>query len=172
MKWIDELLKDPVGASLIDTQSRNVRFTISPSEFKRADIMPRLNWQSVEFTKSSKSMIPMEPGLYAFVVRIPFDGLPPHGWVMYIGQTGGGKSGATLQSRFGEYLANKKKPKNRPKVYYMLNAWDGSLAFYFAPEINRKERLEELETQLLGAFRPPFTDRTYPASYMSPGNAF
>lgn len=114
----------------------------------------------------------MEPGLYAFVVRIPFDGLPPHGWVMYIGQTGGGKSGATLQSRFGEYLANKKKPKNRPKVYYMLNAWDGSLAFYFAPEINRKERLEELETQLLGAFRPPFTDRTYPASYMSPGNAF
>ena len=172
MTWTDELLKDPAGASLIDTQLRSAMFTISPPEFKRADINPRLNWQSVTFATSSKSMIPTEPGLYAFVVRIPLGGLPPHGWVMYIGQTGDGTSSATLRSRFGQYLANKRKPNNRPKVYYMLNAGDGSLEFFFAPEPGRKAQLEKLETQLLGAFRPPFTDRTYPASYMSPSNAF
>ncbi len=172
MSWIDELSKDPVGASLIDTQTRSATFTISPPEFKRADISPRLNWQSVKFSPTSKAMIPLEPGLYAFVVRIPHAGLPPNGWVMYIGQTGDGTSKATLRSRFSQYLQNKKKPSGRPTVFYMLNAWDGSLEFFFAPEPGRKTQLEKLETELLGAFRPPFTDRTYPASYMSPSNAF
>jgi hypothetical protein len=169
---MDDLMKDPAGASLIDTQTRSAKFTISPPEFKRADIVPRLNWQSVAFSPSSKALIPLEPGLYAFVVRVPHAGLPPNGWVMYIGQTGDGTSSATLRSRFGQYLENKKTPKGRPKVVYMLNAWDGNLEFYFAPERTRKAQLEKLETELLGAFRPPFTDRTYPASYMSPSNAF
>lgn len=171
MSWIDTLRKDPVGTSLIDTQTRSATFVISPPEFKRADINPRLNWQSVKFGPTAKSKVPEQPGLYAFVVRIPFEGLPTHGWVMYIGQTGDGSSNATLRSRFGQYLRDKKTPK-RPKVFYMLNAWDGDLEFFYAPEPGRKADLEKLETELLGAFRPPFTDRTYPASYMSPSNAF
>lgn len=169
---MDKLLNDPAGASLIDTQTRSATFTISPPEFGRADISPRLQWQSVKFSPASKRMIPTEPGLYAFVVRIQHEGLPPNGWVMYIGQTGDGASSATLRSRFGQYLQNKEKPRGRPKVFFMLNAWDESLEFFFAPEPGRKMQLEQLETELLGAFRPPFTDRTYPASYMSPSNAF
>jgi hypothetical protein len=143
MSWIDELSKDPVGASLIDTQTRSATFTISPPEFKRADISPRLNWQSVKFSPTSKAMIPLEPGLYAFVVRIPHAGLPPNGWVMYIGQTGDGTSKATLRSRFSQYLQNKKKPSGRPKVFYMLNAWDGSLEFFFAPEPRAQDAARE-----------------------------
>ena len=169
---MDELLKDPAGASLIDTQTRSATFTISPPEFKRADITPRLNWSSVKFGPTSKRTVPLEPGLYAFVVRIAHAGLPPNGWVMYIGQTGHGTSRATLRSRFGQYLDNRKKPKGRHKVFYMLNAWAGSLEFYFAPEPSRKAQLKALETELLGAFRPPFTDLTYPAAFMSPSNAF
>ena len=171
MDWIETLRKDPVGASLIDTQTQSANFVISPAEFHRADVNPRLSWRSVKFAPSAKSKVPEQPGLYAFVVRIPFDGLPTHGWVMYIGQTGDRTSKATLRSRFGQYLGDKKKAK-RPKVFYMLNAWDGSLEFFYAAEPGRKADLEKIETALLGAFRPPFTDRTYPASYMSPSNAF
>lgn len=171
MSWIDALKKDPVGASLIETQTHRATFVISPSEFQRADIVPRLVWKSVKFTTAGKNGVPKEPGLYAFVVSIPFDGLPPHGWVLYIGQAGDGSSAATLRSRFGQYLRDKRVP-NRAAIYYMLNAWDGSLDFFFAPLPTRKAELENLETQLLGAFRPPFTDRTYPAAFMSPRHAF
>lgn len=164
-------MNDPVGASLVDTNLRAVSFIISPTEFHRANLTPKLAWQSVKFSSTAQKSIPEEPGLYAFVVRIPHDGLPPHGWVMYIGQTGDSASAATLRSRFGQYLRDKKKPK-RPTIFYMLNAWDGSLDFYYTPLPSRKAELVKLETELLGAFRPPFTDRTYPASYMSPRHAF
>lgn len=171
MSWIDNLMKDPVGASLIETQTHRATFVISPSEFHRADIVPRLTWKSVKFTAAEKKGVPNEPGLYAFVVKVPFEGLPPHGWVLYIGQAGDGSSAATLKSRFVQYLRDK-QVLNRAAIFYMLNAWDGNLDFFFAPLPTRKADLEDLETQLLGAFRPPFTDRTYPASYMSPRHAF
>ena len=94
---------------------------------------------------------------YAFVVRIPHAGLPPHGWVMYIGQTGDGTSDATLRGRFGQYLKEKKKFK-RARVFFMLNAWDGHLEFIYSALPARKAELVNLETQLLGAFRPPFAE--------------
>lgn len=170
MHWSENLLRDPVGAVLIEN-FKAPKFIVSPSEFHRADVVPRLAWKSVKFGAAAKGSIPEEPGLYAFVVRIPFDGLPPHGWVMYIGQTGDGTSSATLRSRFGQYLRDKRVCK-RAMVFLMLNLWDGHLEFFFTPLPSRKAELEALETQLLGAFRPPFTDRTYPAAYMSPRHAF
>jgi hypothetical protein len=90
---------------------------------------------------------------------------------MYIGQTGDGASSATLRSRYGQYLRDQRVCK-RAMVFLMLNLWDGHLEFFFTPQPRRKADLETMETQLLGAFRPPFTDRTYPASYMSPRHAF
>jgi len=171
MHWSEALTRDPVGASLVNTNLQAATFVVSPSEFHRADIVPRLAWQSVKFLAKEKAGVPEEPGLYAFVVKMPFAGLPPHGWVMYIGQTGHGDSDATLRGRFGQYLRDKRGPK-RPSIFYMLNAWDGHLEFFYTPLPHRKAELEDLETQLLGAFRPPFTDRTYPAAYMSPRHAF
>lgn len=171
MAWLETLLNDPVGQSLLNTQLQSVNFVVSQTEFWRADISPRLNWQVVQFRCDEISRLPEEPGLYAFVARIPFEGLPLHGWVMYIGQTGDGNSGATLRRRFRQYLRDK-GVSERPAIYYMLNAWDDCLEFFYAPEPSRKDELKELETRLLGAFRPPFSDRTYPAAFMSPRHAF
>ena len=171
MHWVEALMKDPVGAVLIDNGLRSPEFIISPGDFHRADILPRMVWQSVKFDPKEQAKLPTEPGLYAFVVRVNFPGLPPNGWVLYIGQTGDGVSAGTLRNRFGQYLRDKKKPK-RPSVFFMLNAWDGALEFFYTPLSSRKADLEKLETELLGAFRPPFTDRTYPATYMSPRHAF
>ena len=171
MHWSEELTRDPAGAKLVDNQLQSATFIVAPADFHRANIVPPLSWQSVKFGPSAQKSVPEEPGLYAFVVRILHAGLPPHGWVMYIGQTGDGTSDATLRGRFGQYLQEKKKFK-RARVFFMLNAWDGHLEFFFSPLPTRKAELVKLETQLLGAFRPPFTDRTYPATYLSPSHAF
>lgn len=172
MSWRDTLLNDPAGAAMIDNQDYSVNFIVCPTQWHLAEILPLLSWNSVKFEPGQKQHVPTDPGLYAFVVRIPYLGLPAHGWVMYIGQTGDGNSHKTLRQRFGEYLHNKKTGKRRPKIFYLLNAWDGHLEFFYAPLPDRKSELVNLETNLLGAFRPPFTDRTYPATYMSPSHAF
>ena len=91
---------------------------------------------------------------------------------MYVGQAGAGKSNHTLRARFGNYLANQRTSKGRHRIFYMLNAWGASLEFHYAPLPTRKRDLIQLETRLLDALRPPFTDRTYSATYLSPRHAF
>lgn len=171
MSWRDKLRNDPAGAAMIDNQDYSVNFIVCPTHWHLANIAPLLSWSSVKFEPSQKKHVPQEPGLYAFVARIPYLGLPAHGWVMYIGQAGDGDSRNTLRERFGSYFADKKNPL-RPRLYWLLNAWDNHLEFFFTPLPSRKSELVNLETNLLGAFRPPFTDRTYPATYMSPSHAF
>lgn len=171
MSWHDKLRNDPAGAAMIDNQDYSVNFIVCPTQWHLAKIEPQLSWDSVKFEPAQKHKVPNEPGLYAFVVRMPYLGLPHHGWVMYIGQAGDGNSKKTLRDRFGDYFFDKEHPR-RPKLYWLLNAWDSHLEFFYAPLPNRKSELITLETNLLGAFRPPFTDRTYPATYMSPSHAF
>lgn len=171
MTWLDKLRNDPAGAAMIDNQVYSINFIVCPTHWHLAEIVPQISWSSVKFEPGQKHHVPTAPGLYAFVVRIPYLGLPTHGWVMYIGQTGDGSSYKTLRQRFGEYLHNKKNNR-RPKIFYLLNAWDGQLEFFYTPLPNRKSELVNLETSLLGAFRPPFSDRTYPATFMSPSHAF
>jgi hypothetical protein len=171
MSWRTKLLNDPVGSVLIENQDYSVNFIINPTHWHLAKIEPLMTWSSVKFDPGEKLNVPKEPGLYAFVTRVSHPGLPPHGWVMYIGQTGDGASSKTLRDRFGDYFFDKDHNR-RPRIFWFLNLWDGHLDFYFTPLPTRKTELEELETKLLGAFRPPFTDRTYPAKYMSPSHAF
>lgn len=165
------MLNDPAGASLVANQLYSVNFIIHPPSWPEADILPRFAWRSVKFSHDEKKNVPNEPGLYAFVTRLPYDGLPSNAWVMYIGQAGDGGSSNTLRKRFGAYLNNKKQNR-RQRVYWLLNVWDGHLEFFFTALPDRKAELESLETKLLGAFRPPFTDRTYPVTAMSPAHAF
>lgn len=172
MSWQDALMNDPAGAVLIANQTYSVNFIVAPTTWHQADIKPRLAWKSVRFLASEKKNVPPKPGLYAFVAKIPIGGTPTHGWVMYIGQAGAGTSSNTLRARFGDYLANRSAIKGRARVYFMLNTWDTHLEFFYSPLPTRKHELEQLETRLLDAFRPPFTDRTYSATYMSPSHAF
>lgn len=170
--WIEKLLNDPVGATLVENQLFSASYIVAPRSWPRADIEPRMRWASVKFEKANRATVPEEPGLYAFVSRIPYDGLPPHGWVMYVGQAGDGSSENTLRKRFMSYFHHKEHSSKRAKIFWFLNLFDGHLEFFFTPLPDRKHQLEALETQLLGAFRPPFTDRTYPATAMSPSHAF
>jgi hypothetical protein len=172
MSWQDVLLKDPAGASLIDNQAYSVNFIVAPAHWHKANVPPLFTWQSVQFDPAERVNVPKDPGLYAFIARIRVGSVPTHGWVMYIGQTGDGTSAGNLRTRFGHYLDNKDAVKGRHRIYFMLNNWDTYLDFFFAPLPHRKNELTKLETDLLDAFRPPFTDRTYSATYLSPRHAF
>jgi DNA sulfur modification protein DndB len=164
--WMETLSKDPVGAALMGKKLLTVSFTIDSESWVNADMTPPFQWDSVEFKKANAKDVPTEPGLYAFVLRLPYDGLPPHGWVMYIGESGHGDSKHNLRERFKNYHAEQKKFK-RAQTFFMLNAWKDKLLFFYTKLPSRKHELKDLETKLLDAFRPPYSRGGYSASLIS-----
>lgn len=169
--WMQKVLKDPAMAGLLEQKTKAVTFTIDPESWPSADISAPFLWKHVEFDRKNAKSIPPIVGLYAFVLRLPYPGLPPHGWVLYIGQTGDSDSQQNLRQRFANYIAEQKKPK-RMNVYFMLNAWKDDLLFFYTELPTRKHELLSLETKLLDAFRPPFSRGGYTASIMKPRAAY
>ncbi|HEV2680598.1 MAG TPA: GIY-YIG nuclease family protein [Rhodanobacter sp.] len=115
------------------------------------------SWKKVRYDVSSKSKIPAEPGLYIFVLE-PISSsfpLPPHGYLLYIGKTGGDQSKSTLRHRFGEYLKEENDPKGRPAIVYMLRKWKDALHFHFTP-ISDKSIIGKMEDELIHGMKPPF----------------
>lgn len=169
--WIENLSKDLVGAAILEKKLLTATFTIDPKSWVNANITPPFHWDYVEFKKASAKYVPSEPGLYAFVLRLPFTGLPPHGWIMYIGESGHGTSKHNLQKRFLNYIAEQEKFK-RTSTYFMLNAWKNQLLFFYTELPSRKHELKNLETKLLDAFRPPYSRGGYSATLFAPQAAF
>jgi hypothetical protein len=170
-EWIENLLKDPVGAALIEKKLLTATFTIDPKSWSKANITPPFHWDYVEFKKANAKNVPTEPGLYAFVLQLPYAGLPSHGWIMYIGESGHGNSKHNLQKRFIDYLAEQKIYKRTP-TYFMLNAWNNKLLFFYTILPKRKHELKDLETKLLDAFRPPYSRGGYSATLLAPQAAY
>ena len=50
-----------------------------------------LTWQQTSFEKKNTSLSPTSFEVYAFAIQHPKAGLPPHSYVLYIGQAGAGK---------------------------------------------------------------------------------
>lgn len=170
--WIEQLLKDPVGGAILAANKLyKVDFVINPDAWGSANIAPPFLWESVEFQEEKVEEIPTDPGLYAFVLRLPYDGLPGHGWVLYIGETGHGDSKHNLRARFKNYHAERRKLK-RQNVYFMLNAWKDHLHFFYTRLPDRKHELKTLETKLLDAFKPPYVTSGYSGALMSPQKAY
>lgn len=169
--WMEILSKDPVGAALMGKKLLTVSFTLDSTTWASADITPPCHWESVEFNEANANNVPTEPGLYAFVLRLPYAGLPSHGWVMYIGESGHGDSKHNLRARFKNYHAEQKKYK-RAQTFFMLNAWKDNLLFFYTKLPSRKHELKDLETKLLDAFRPPYSRGGYSASLLAPQAAY
>jgi hypothetical protein len=133
------------------------RFILSPRHFKSGITMPVLAWSTITFSASRVKNVISKPGLYAFSVVTRRIGLPPHGYILYVGQTGF-KSGTarTLRARAGEYLRSKHSSK-RPNVWEFLNKWWGNLNFHFVSVDPIKEDLSKLEQALNNALMPPYS---------------
>ena len=120
-----------------------------------------LDWQCVKFEKDNASQIPTEKGVYAFFIEPRIGKFPPHGYLLYIGQSGH-NSKRHLRKRFRDYLYDKKRPK-KILVNLMLNTWEDYLYFYYAKVDPAQIDLKQLERLLLDTFTPPFVKRGYSA---------
>ncbi len=132
------------------------RFILSPRRFKGGVPLPPLNWATVNFNAQQIKTVVAQPGMYAFSVVANRLGLPPHGFVLYIGQTGAKHDARTLRIRAGEYLKEKKTGKRR-HVWEFLNKWSGHLHFHFAPLDPKTNDLEDVEKNLNDALMPPYS---------------
>ncbi|MGE0702453.1 MAG: hypothetical protein AB7P22_00810 [Vicinamibacterales bacterium] len=116
-----------------------------------------LQWHQIPFRQENADGIVEEPGVYAFAIGHSQAGLPPHGYVLYIGEVGG-KSGPTrtLRARFKDYLREKTRAK-RPQVAYFLNTWETCLVFHFATLDPESVDLFDVERRLNDAMIPPYS---------------
>lgn len=87
-------------------------------------------------------------------------GLPPHSYVLYIGQTGARANGRTLRLRIGNYFEEQTNPK-RAHIYKFLNKWKTCLTVHFAAVDPKKADLLKVEAKLNDALIPPYSIRDF-----------
>lgn len=132
------------------------RFILSPERFRGPSIPGNLVWTTIKrFGPTQLASIVAKPGLYAFSVVNNRVGMPPHGYVLYVGQTGAKHNWRTLKQRASEYLKEKKTAK-RQHVWDFLNKWSGHLSFHFAELDPATNDLEGVEKLLNDALIPPY----------------
>ena len=105
--------------------------------------------EKVKFTKSNRSKIPRDKGIYCFVLQPKLVNFFETTYLFYIGKTN-----RTLWVRYKEYLdeqAGKGKPRN--KVFEMLNQYTDYLYFYYT-SIPASADVDSCEEKLLNIFVP------------------
>ena len=65
-------------------------FVLNPARLLADDfVVPNLEWHAIRYGRAEIDQVPDDRrGVYAFVVRIESDVLPPHGYILYIGIAG------------------------------------------------------------------------------------
>jgi len=134
-------------------KSDQERFWLSKKQWKASSVPDTLDWQWVSFKKSDAQSIPRTRGLYAFTVECSAPGIPPHGYIMYVGEVGH-TGNETLRSRFRSYFYEMKRDE-RP-VHYILNKYTKHLFFYFCEVPDRRKSLFKIETALCDTLIPPY----------------
>ena len=153
---------DIVQAASKDEQIRRFRqhFDLVPKQLRGIDLPVALKWQTVRFVKGSVKSVANVPGVYAFAISHRIGYLPPHNYVLYIGQTGAKRNDRTLRDRMGEYFNEIRSPK-RAHVYKFLKTWKTCLLFHFAIVDPRGANILEIESKLNDALIPPYSVRDF-----------
>ena len=150
-------------------EHHEIRFHLVPNQFIRFHSDISLEWREVAFARDNISDVPDGRGVYAFAVGINGGGLPPHGYVMYVGQAGDGES--SLRQRFKSYFQEQKRPKRRG-IHRMLNKWTNVLSFVFAEIEDHSVKLKDIERKLNDALLPPYSRNDFSAEVRDAINAF
>ena len=128
-----------------------------------------LSWDRVKFVKSSAQDIPSERGIYAFMIEFVKDGLPPNGYIMYVGETGD-TSRRTLHDRFLSYFSEI-KTKTRP-IHKILRKYRQYAYFHFSKVSDKRRSLKKLERKLCDALVPPCNVRDFSVDLKTAKRAF
>lgn len=140
------------------------RFILHPGQMSGFVTPVRLNWQTIPFHKRNIPSVSNRAGVYAFSIRRNNQDLPPHDYVLYIGQVGAKRSGArTIRARIREYFGERVR-KKRPHIWEFLNKWKGVLFFHFAELDATTVNLEKIEAKLNDALVPPYSIRDFTAT--------
>ncbi|MEY8214916.1 MAG: GIY-YIG nuclease family protein [Colwellia sp.] len=124
-------------------------------------------WINVDFPPNPRSGIPAESGVYAFVVEPNLFSLAPASGLFYIGKA------TNLYQRIGAYIGELNKAfssSKRPHIWKMLNQWNGHFKYYYTTTSN-VSMAEDLEEEMLKAFRPPY-NKQYDAETSQTMRAF
>lgn len=132
-------------------------FRLNPANLAGLALPVALQWHQIPFRAENADAIVEQPGVYAFAISHGQPGLPPHGYILYIGEVGA-KSGPsrTLRARYKDYLREKARAK-RPGVAWFLNAWETCLVFHFAVLDPVAVDLFDVEKRLNDAMIPPYS---------------
>ena len=107
-------------------------------------------------------------GVYSFLIAFHSDGFPPHGYLMYVGETGN-KSKETLRSRFLSYFSEM-KDQSRSIHYVLLKS--KYLHFQFSAVSDKRRNLRKVEESLCDALIPPYNVRDFSAEMRAAKRAF
>lgn len=129
-------------------------FFVHPESWKAFKPGTPLNWSKVKFEVASRPLIPTVRGVYIFSLEAEIPEFPPHGYILYVGETGD-KSSATLRERFNRYLLDQKKQEGRARVTDMLIRWSGDLTFYFVAVPDTTISVKSIQDAFIAAAIPP-----------------
>ena len=133
-------------------------FFLSPKQWNASSVPPDLDWDWVPFDKDHADAVPSDRGVYAFVVELDKAGIPPHGYVMYVGETGN-KSKETLHTRFLSYFREMKKQCRA--VHYALIKYKEHMYFHFSRITDNRRNLRKVEESLCSTLIPPCNRRDF-----------
>jgi hypothetical protein len=144
-------------------------FWLSPTQWRKSTVPSTLIWDFVRFTRTEAADVPASRGVYAFLVAFSPAGFPPHGYPMYIGETGNDGQ-ETLHSRFVSYFREMEE-QSRP-VHYVLNKYKRYLYFHFSEVTDKRRNLKKLEKALCDTLIPPYNVRDFSAEMRNAKPAF
>src|ERR1035441_5109622 len=146
VKLVDRLKKD------------REEFWLSKTQWKRSQVPKTLAWNSVRFRKSESPAIPTSRGVYAFLIKFTKDGIPPHGYLVYVGETGQG-SLETLRSRSVSFVSELQSPERA--VHYVLCKYENHLYFLYSPVLDKRRNLKTIESSLCDTLVPPYNVKDF-----------
>ena len=144
-------------------------FWLSPTQWRKSTVPQMLIWKSVRFSKTKASSVPVSRGVYSFVIACCTKGLPQHGYLVYVGETGN-TSKETLRSRFLSYFSEMKDQSR--SVHYVLRKYQQYLYFQFCEVHDKRRNLRKVEESLCDALIPPYNVRDFSADMRAAKRAF
>lgn len=144
-------------------------FALVPERLNSFEKPLDLEWQCVKFREENKSLVSPKKGVYAFVIKGGSDGLPPHGYILYVGISRKRKRSIYLRTRYGEYIKEQQRIENgkeaeRSQIGDMLFRWRHAMYFYYCAIDSDDVDLEDLERKLNDALVPPISTQDFTAS--------
>jgi hypothetical protein len=134
----------------------HVKMFFFPDSWGQAVDQPSLNWTLVDFPPTPRNIIPSSPGVYAFVVEPNMFNFSPANGLFYVGKA------TNLYQRIGAYItdmnADYDSEHTRAHIWMMLNQWRNHLKYYYVTT-NTVGEAEELEDQMILAFKPHYNKR-------------